>query len=539
MADRHSLASATARSMLPMPRPAEAGSPWPIVTVLLLALLLRAFFAAGISGNDDLSVAHGAIGVLDHGLALPTGHYAARFGLTLPLAAVFRVAGVGVPQLLLLPLAASLAGVWLAWWLGCRLFDPLTGLLAAQALAFYPLDVEFAGLCFPDLIQGVAMAGAFACAVEFGGRRRGTGSAIAAGAVWAYAYYVKIDAAVLVFVLLLAWGLGYLRFSRLVLVGVVAFALVGVELVVYGVLTGNPFYHVALERQAANEVLAAGNDYRQLFTYPKAMFLTVYETGAHFYLLLAGLVLVLVRRERPALLLAGWVLIFLAWLTFGVDPFGATVRLKPQIPRYLLDFAVPMAVLIGWTFSGALRWLPIWLVGIAGLGAAVLAVVFMAFNGLSYQPAAATRLAVDEAVEKDWFPLYTDVQSMAIAAFMLHDSSRLAELHQIQMHDFLTGRTTFGKIEEPRAWLLDNAAFERRLAGRNLVTPIDPAQFGMQVTKVFTVDRPLPDADYSILRGLVAASDLVPVPALRSHIHETADDLLLPGVANVYRLERQ
>jgi hypothetical protein len=150
----------------------------------------------------------------------------------------------------------------------------------------------------------------------------------------------------------------------------------------------------------------------------------------------------------------------------------------------------------------------------------------------------ATRIALDEAVRQNWFPLYTDVQSMAIAAFMLHDSPRIAELHQIQLHNFLTGVTSFATVAEPRAWLLDNAAYERRLAKRNLVTPIDPAQFGMTATKVFTVDRPLPAMDYAILHGLVAASDLVPVPGLRAHIHETADDLLLPGVANVYRLER-
>jgi hypothetical protein len=510
---------------------------WGVLAVLLLALALRLFFAAGISGNDDLSVANGAVGILDHGISLPGGHYGARFGLTLPLALVFRVAGVGVPQLIVLPLLFSVAGVWLAFRLGTKLFDPLAGLFSALALAFYPLDVEFAGLFFPDLIQGVALAASMACALEFD-RERGAGSAIAAGALWAFAYYVKIDAVVLLFVLLLAWALGYLRFSRLLLVGFFAFVLVGVELVAYGVLTGNPFYHAELERRAANEVLAAGMDYRQLFTYPKAMFVTVYETGAHFYLLLAAFVLVLLRRERAALLLAGWIVIFLAWLTFGVDPFGAALRLKPQIPRYLLDFAVPMAVLIGWLFAAAARLLPALLVGLVGLGAASVAVVFMAFNGLSYQPAMATRISLDEAVRQNWFPLYVDVQSMSIASFMLHDSPHRAELHQIQMHDFLAGKTTFGTIAEPRAWLLDNAAFERRLAKRNMVTPIDPAQFGMTVTKVFTVDRPLPAVDYAILSGLVAVSDLVPVPGLRSHIHETADDLLLPGVANVYLLEK-
>jgi Dolichyl-phosphate-mannose-protein mannosyltransferase len=536
MADSYSLAAATARSARPLP--AAGGSPWLLLLVLVAALALRVFFAAGISGNDDLAIANAALGVLDHGVGVPGGHYAARFGLTLPLALIFRLAGVGVAQLLLLPMAASLAGIALAWWFGTRLFGPPAGLFAALALAVYPMDVEFAGLCFPDLIQGVALAGAVACAIEPDGRRRGAGSALAAGALWAYAYYVKIDAAVLVFVLLLAWALGYLRFFRLVLVGLTALALVGVELAAYAALTGDPFYHVALERRAANETLAAGMDYRQLFTYPKAMFLTVYQTGAHGYLLLAALVLALATRRRGALLLAGWVAIFLAWLMFGVDPFGATVRLKPQIPRYMMDFAVPMAVLVGWLFARARRGLPGWLVGLAGLGTAAVAVVFMAFNGLSYQPAVATRRALAEAVRQDWFPLYTDLQSAAIASFVLHGSPQAAGLHQIQIHDFLAGTTSFGTIAGPRAWLLDNAEFERRLKTRNLVTPIDPAQFGMKVTPVFTVDRPLPAIDYAILHLLVRAADLVPAAGLRAHIHETAEDLLLPGVATVYRLDR-
>lgn len=541
MADSSSLAAAAARATRPVPGKG-AGVAW-LLLVLAAALALRLFFAAGISGNDDLSVADGAIDVLDGGIAVPGGHYAARFGLTWPLALVFRVAGVGVAQLLLLPMAASLAGIALAWWFGNRLFGPPAGLCAALALAFYPMDVEFAGLFFPDLIQGVALAGAVACAIEPGaiepgGRRRGAGSALAAGALWAYAYYVKIDAAVLVFVLLLAWALGYLRFSRLVLVGLTALLLVGVELAAYAALTGDPFYHVTLERRAANETLAAGMDYRQLLTYPKAMFLTVYETGAHGYLLLAGLALAVATRRRGALLLAGWVVVLLGWLMFGADPFGATVRLKPQIPRYMMDFAVPMAVLVGWLFAWAWRRLPRWLVGAAGLGTAAVAVMFMAFNGLSYQPAVGTRLALAEAGRQGWFPLYTDLQSASIASFLLHDSPRAAALHQVQLHDFLAGTTSFGTIAEPRAWLLDNAEFERRLATRNLVTPIDPARFGMRVTPVFTVDRPLPAIDYAILRLLVRVADLLPAAGLRAHIHETEDDLLRPGVATVYRLDK-
>ena len=47
-----------------------------------------------------------------------------------------------------------------------------------------------------------------------------------------------------------------------------------------------------MESAAANEVLAAGRNYREFLIYPRAMFLAVYETGLHFYMLAAAAVLV-------------------------------------------------------------------------------------------------------------------------------------------------------------------------------------------------------------------------------------------------------
>jgi hypothetical protein len=509
-----------------------------LLAILAVALFLRIVFAAGMAGDDDLSIAGRAIAILDHGLHVPLGHYSARLGLTLPLAGIFYVFGVGIAQLMALPMMASLLGIFLSYRIGRTLFDSRVGLLAAAALAFYPLDTEFAGLFFPDLIQGVALAAAFALALKSSTAESGrTAYAIAAGFCWSYAYYVKIDAFFMGFVLLLALALGYVRWRSAIIICMVTSVLVGIEFLVYAKLTGSPLYHVELERRAANEVLgAAGMD--NLLIYPKVMFLTVYQTGIHFYLLLAAIVLAVVRRSRPALMLAGWVLIFLFWLTFGIDPFNSVVRLKPQLPRYLLDIAVPMSVLIGWVVLwGYERVSRCFTIAVCTVGTA-LAVAFMHFDTLNFEASKATQIATAAAVDHHWFPLYADAQSMGIVQFMLHDHPQANEVRTVQHHDFLAGVTTFGSIAEPRAYLLINYDYARKLEQRSLVVPIIPSQFGMTAKEVFSVDNPMPASTYRILRALAYLGGFLPVAALRDHIHAATDEVMRTGDVKIYELER-
>jgi len=507
-------------------------------SILLVALMLRLTFAAGMSGNDDLGIGFNAIYLLDDGFSVPANHYAARFGLILPVAGIFRLLGVGIAQLIALPMVFSLIGIGLAYRLGIRMFDASVGLWAAGVLAIYPMDVEFAGLLFPDMVQGTLLAGAFCLAIQPDGAPRTWRSAIAAGALWAWAYYVKIDSFIMGPVFGLAWLMGFIGFARLLAVGLTALALVGVEMGFYAFLTGHPLLHMTLDQRATNEVLTSGWDYRDFVTFPKAMFLTVYETGAQYFLLLAAIVLAIRQRARPTLLLIGWVLIFHAWLAFGFDPFRQPIRLKPQLTRYLMVYAIPASIVVGWFLAWLYRAFSRWLTIGLCLGAAGLALVCMAFNLLSYQAARATTIATREAMRHGWMPLYTDVQSISVSSFLMRGSPRAGAVRAAQTHDFLTGKTTFQTITEPHAFLLINQEYARRLERRNLVTPIDPARFGMRVTTVLSVDHPLPAVSYAAMNVLMALANLVPVRAFRDKINETATEVTAPNVAVVYQLDR-
>lgn len=116
---------------------------------------IRILLYAGVSPSDDLSMANIAASIVEDGFRLPTSHYALRVGLTVPLAAVFAMFGVGESQLAALPLFFSLLGIGLAFAIGRQLAGPHAGLLAAVILAVFPLD---GGLCKPDDVEDLARA---------------------------------------------------------------------------------------------------------------------------------------------------------------------------------------------------------------------------------------------------------------------------------------------------------------------------------------------------------------------------------------------
>lgn len=507
-----------------------------LAAILTGAVLLRLFFGAGMSGNDDLSVANIALSLLERGPEIPRMHYEARLGLTYPLAAIFLVFGNGVWQLILLPMVMSLIGIWLAFWIGRFLFNAPTGLVAAATLALYPMDARFAALYFPDIFQGVAMAGAFALALAARRSSRGNALAALAGIAWAYAYYVKVDSFFFGFVVLYAAMAGFIAWRHLAIIFVVTGALVGIELVTYGILLGRPFYHPELDKIATNEVGA--EHYQNLSAIPKAMFITVYSTGLSFYLLVFAMLVSILRRNRAALLLSIYVMVFFLWIYLGVDPFGSKIVGKPQLVRYLQVFAVPMSVLIGWALELAHRQLSRRGTIAFGLGAGIVAMMFMAFDGISYQAARATRDALARIQRDNMFPLHSDLQSGAIIVFLLHGTARAHDYREIQFYDFLTGKASFGTIDGDRAYLLINREYTERLAAGSLVPPLTPDRFGMRVTRVFTIDHPLPAVDYAVMRGLAWIAQFLPITSIRDQIQRTAADSLRPATVTVYRLDR-
>lgn len=513
-----------------------------LILILLAAAIIRLAFSPSLSGNDDISVAGCALSLLDAGLTLPLGHYCARFGLTLPLAAIFALGGTGTIQISLIPALASLSGILLAWRIGTFLLGQTAGLASAAMLALFPMDIEFAGLAFPDALQGALLAGAM-LSILVAKRKDGAQGwvlAIFSGLLWAWAYYVKLDAFIFGGILLVAALLRQVRWAHVIIAGATALLFVGIEVASYAFLTGDPLHRIHLESIAANEVLSQGQDYRALLSYPKAMFILPYEAGLHYYFLLLGIAFAFWKRSRSALLLVSWCLLWQLWLTFGADPFSG-FRLKPQLSRYLLSWAIPMAVLGGWAVT--LLWARARSLGtLAAAGVLACTAIFAPFNQLSYEAAQATRAALRTAQDQGWFPLYTDVQSFGMATFLLRGRPEAPQLHRAQFHNFLRGVTRFETLPRERAWLLVNENYARRLEARNLVRPIDPASFGLTPTPVLDVNNPMYPMSYWAMHVLVtlaragAALHVLP-SSIHAHLEETVVQVLRGRDVRIWRLD--
>jgi len=126
-----------------------------LLLILCVGFALRAFFFVGMTQWDDFCYTQVAYNVADGKFSFSEGllYSAFRMGLILPTALSFKLFGVNEYATELWPLLCSLGSIVLIFCLGRLLFDQKTGLLAAFLLSFFPLNVVYATLLLPDVIQ--------------------------------------------------------------------------------------------------------------------------------------------------------------------------------------------------------------------------------------------------------------------------------------------------------------------------------------------------------------------------------------------------
>jgi hypothetical protein len=504
--------------------------------LLVLALGIRITLFSGVSGDDDLSIAHAALNVLRDGIAWPEAHYQARWGLILPQSAIFGLLGVGQLQLAIIPLAFSLGGVWLAMRFAQDAAGRTAAVMAGLVLALYPLDIQASTQLFPDAPQGVCLAATIWCALRAGSARRPWLWVVAAGLFWGWSYYIKIDGPFLI--MPLAWLCWQGRIAPRHLAGLCAVTglAVGAELVVYGLHFGDPFYRLTLEARAAAEVLNPAHTFLDRSLYLQAAFLKPTTTALHLYALLAAVCWCFATRARPFYYLVVWVAVFAVWLQFGGNPFDERVSIKPQLARYLLVFAAPMAVLIG----GFLAWL--WARSRTGFALTATplfaaALILSLLLPLGSERPAATREGMDLAWKRGWIPIYLDHQSFHMATLLY--GGRDMAMKPLQRHDFLAGQTRQFAVTEDHAYALINEGNVRALQRTSMVQPPRLDRSAFRIEQVATIDNPAPPASYAALRLLRRAASLLPASTLRERLLTGADETLAGSEAVIYRLDRR
>lgn len=513
---------------LPLSRPKSAAI-W-LFGILAFAVALRAFAFVGLGGADDSAIADLSLRLLESGPWLPMGHYASRVGLIYPLAGIYAIAGVGEWQTVVMPFLYSLLSIVLAYLIGARLAGNRAGLLAALFLAVFPLDVAAASQLMPDLPQGATMALAFYLALRVGDSDHPVPWAILAGLAWGFSYLIKVEAPLLGLPMLVLLYINRRQWKAMLLLFVVFAGVIAAESLVYWLAGGKVIHRLYAVRQQGGGQFVAEYAATQLWVFPKAWFITVYEFGLHYYFLFAAMLWVLIKRRSRLYVIVIWVVLLLLWLQFGGNPFSEHYAVKSHLNRYCEIVAVPMAVLIG----AFVAWLSFEKARVIYLSATVMLVgvglFFVNFNTLSAERQHATKRAIDHARVHDLFPLYMDRTSHALAMIYMYADPRVAQTKSLQEHDFRSQETEIVDVEAKDAYLLLNRGFMQYGWRRYRVDPVDAGKLKDRAI-VFQVDNPGNELAYQQARLLGRFADLLPVPFLREKIGNTANELLEPADA--------
>lgn len=343
------------------------------------ALAWRLILFVGPQGSDDLAYS-------EHARALAAGEYAAvpdifaqRLGYLGPVALVYAILGAGPFQLVLVNLAASLAGVALTFLVARRLLEERGAWIAAAFVALTPVDVHLATEAHTDMPLAALTTASLLLLLQ----ARETEESrrfFAAGLALGLAHLVKESAFLALPVLLLLAGRPW---PRIVMVLVGFSAPVLLEAAAYGVALGNPLFRIEATREVQTRAMQAlletsfGTGTR-LLDACRGLFDPT--RSASFGLLaplaVAGAGLALRGREHrlaPALLWSGILLVLLLLWPITLVPYRPALAPHPRIFQVVVP---PMAILAAFAVlrirSRAAAGTLLALAGLAAVGGAVL-----------------------------------------------------------------------------------------------------------------------------------------------------------------------
>lgn len=340
-----------------------AWSTW-LVALFVIAALIRLACDTGIIGSDDLWYARYAQQITSGQFPLSTNQFAGRTGVTLVVAAAYRLFGVGEVGTIIGPLLASSASVPLLAVIGARLFGPVAGSIAALFLCTSPIHVRFATILVPEpLMEFWILLGVW-CYLE-ALRRSSRWLGLVAGVAIGIAYLTKEPAAFVAPALILAgWLTGRRWLAIVVMAG--ALAVAGAEIATYTAVFRAPLHRVDSARVGVASFSDAdlvrfkgGMSRREYLTrrlfleYPRRMAVPTVDFGLHYMAaLILGAVGVLLLRNGTVLLLS-WAAIPWLFLNFGSASLSQYVPLYPA-ERYISLALPPLFVLGGGVLAASM-----------------------------------------------------------------------------------------------------------------------------------------------------------------------------------------
>lgn len=307
-----------------------------IIFLVLSAIIIRLFlFNGGIRGADAFAYAQYAYDIANsrYDLSQINDFYGFRYTLLLPTALSYYIFGINDISSSLFPLLCSLLNIVVIFVITERVLNIKTALLAGILLVFYPLDITFATLLGPDSVIPLLSSLAVLCYLiaEEGDASRQAYLFLLAGLFIGFSITARLTSIFIYGVLFIDQMASRRRVMPVFWISLGLVIPVAAEALYYQSATGDALYRI--HQIVHNEALVIGADpvaNVSLLFYPKAMFgfnltgLAYY--GFTWWMVAAGLLWAVLKRERRILFLAIW--LFVPFLGFE---FG-TQSLKEMIP---------------------------------------------------------------------------------------------------------------------------------------------------------------------------------------------------------------
>ncbi len=322
--------------------------------VILLAFggLLRVLTWRGISISDPGTYTELAYQLSEGRLQL--GHAASvRLGVYAPAALVIRMLGVSDLSVGLIPFLASMGTILLAYLLGRRFGNEVTGRWSGLLVAALPIEIAHATCLFPEamLTFWTLLAVWMITAAEERRPLSGIGLALGAGLATGLAYVTKVSGIIAV-PLLLAWLLARPGCRMRILPFLAGCMVVAaVEMLLFLHWTGDPLFSwraVSAQQASMLEASVAEQAYQSLWIYPRDLLLD----SRFAFVFLAWLIgLPLWNRHHQSRFPMAWLLVFFLFLQFGSSSWR-TYTPVPHLPRYLSLIVVPLVICTAQSWCG-------------------------------------------------------------------------------------------------------------------------------------------------------------------------------------------
>jgi hypothetical protein len=320
-----------------------------LALIVATGFVLRLVFFSGFALGDDVfyqlqAIAHGLAG------AWPPEpyHWETRLAITLPTAALVRVAGLASWVFVIVPLTASTAGIFVAFRIAREFVEERTALLVALFQACYPLELIFSTHLFPDI--PVALFQSLSLWFWIRALRSDRPSDFAWAGVYLALGYLCRETVVMAGPAYLAlWAFhGRWRRPRLAWSALAPLATVAGEMALYGLTAGDPLYrmHAVTAQQEApfNLQLAERSSTYGFWIQPFEMLIANQEFGAYQALLLLVLVFAWKRFRQVRVVIVWWLALFL-WSFYGTTLPTRYVPMWPDA-RYASILTIPALIIL-------------------------------------------------------------------------------------------------------------------------------------------------------------------------------------------------